>query len=281
MGEDGTPLHGMKMETVKPLRWIIGAAVSVAVVWTLFSAIGSPAGHRVQEVAPTREEGLPDPVAPAFAAPDPAPLESDRWDSVWALVARKVLVRDRPTTHSATVGRLSTVTPEGTDNIVQSLDRTVGRNGRVWVKVRFPSLPNGAEGWVPRNSIGGYGVVHTRLVVDLGSTRARLYRRDHLLFEAPIGIGEPQWPTPIGDFYIRNRLEGFGDPFYGPVAFGTSARSPVLTDWPAGGFVGIHGTDRPELIPGPVSHGCIRMSNRDVVELSRLMPIGTPVRVRA
>jgi hypothetical protein len=32
---------------------------------------------------------------------------------------------------------------------------------------------------------------------------------------------------------------------------GTSARSRVLTDWPAGGFIGIHGTDEPALIPGP------------------------------
>jgi hypothetical protein len=26
-------------------------------------------------------------------------------------------------------------------------------------------------------------------------------------------------------------------------AFGTSARSVVLTDWPDGGFIGIHGTN--------------------------------------
>jgi lipoprotein-anchoring transpeptidase ErfK/SrfK len=281
LGEDGPALYRVKMESRSRLLWIIGVAVSVAVVWTSLSAIGSPTDNEVKEVAATEDQRLPEPVAPAFAAPDPPPLGSDRWDSVWALVAREVLVRDRPAIRAEVVGRLSTVTPEGTDNIVQSVDRTIGRDGRVWVKVQFPSLPNGAEGWIPRNSIGGYGVVHTKLVVDLGSTTARLYRRGRLLYEAPVGIGQPRWPTPLGDFYIRNRLEGFGDPFYGPVAFGTSARSPVLTDWPAGGFVGIHGTNSPELIPGAVSHGCIRMSNRDVMELSRLMPIGTPVKVRA
>jgi lipoprotein-anchoring transpeptidase ErfK/SrfK len=94
-----------------------------------------------------------------------------------------------------------------------------------------------------------------------------------------VGVGQRRWPTPRGEFYVREKLAGFGDPFYGPVAFGTSARSPVLTDWPGGGFVGIHGTDRPELIPGRISHGCIRMRNADIVRLARLMPLGTPLTV--
>jgi lipoprotein-anchoring transpeptidase ErfK/SrfK len=75
-------------------------------------------------------------------------------------------------------------------------------------------------------------------------------------------------------------LTSYRSSFYGPVAFGTSARSSVLTDWPAGGFVGIHGTDRPDLIPGRVSHGCIRMQNRDIMRLARLMPVGTPLTIR-
>jgi lipoprotein-anchoring transpeptidase ErfK/SrfK len=89
-----------------------------------------------------------------------------------------------------------------------------------------------------------------------------------------------RWPTPRGTFYVRNRLERYASPTYGPLAFGTSARSETLTDWPAGGFVGIHGTNRPDLIPGRVSHGCIRMRNADILALGRLMPIGTPVVIR-
>jgi lipoprotein-anchoring transpeptidase ErfK/SrfK len=59
-----------------------------------------------------------------------------------------------------------------------------------------------------------------------------------------------------------------------------NARSAVLTDWPGGGFIGIHGTDRPDLLPGRISHGCIRLRNTDVVRLDRLMPVGTPVTIR-
>jgi lipoprotein-anchoring transpeptidase ErfK/SrfK len=72
---------------------------------------------------------------------------------------------------------------------------------------------------------------------------------------------------------------GFDSPVYGPLAFGTSARSPTLTYWPGGGFVGIHGTNQPYLLPGYVSHGCIRMPNESILKLNRLMPVGTPITI--
>jgi lipoprotein-anchoring transpeptidase ErfK/SrfK len=67
---------------------------------------------------------------------------------------------------------------------------------------------------------------------------------------------------------------------YGPLAFGLSARSAVLNDWPGGGFIGVHGTDQPGILPGRVSHGCIRMANADILRLGLLMPVGTPVTIR-
>jgi lipoprotein-anchoring transpeptidase ErfK/SrfK len=44
-----------------------------------------------------------------------------------------------------------------------------------------------------------------------------------------------------------------------------------------GGEYAIHGTNRPDLIGGFVSHGCIRMYNSDIRELYRLVDVGTPV----
>ena len=95
----------------------------------------------------------------------------------------------------------------------------------------------------------------------------------------PIGVGQAHSPTPRGEYYVREMLSKFDDPFYGPVAFGTSARSTTLTDWPGGGYIGIHGTDRPELVPGRISHGCIRMRNANIRRLARLMPLGTPITI--
>ncbi|MBW3593181.1 MAG: L,D-transpeptidase [Actinobacteria bacterium] len=147
------------------------------------------------------------------------------------------------------------------------------------MRVRLPVLPHGATGWVPRQALGAYATIRTRLVLDRTRLRAELHRGGKVVFRAPIGIGKGKWPTPAGDFYVRNRLTKFDDPFYGPIAFGTSARSAVLTDWPGGGFVGIHGTNRPGLLPGRVSHGCVRLRNGDILRLARLMPVGTPVRI--
>jgi hypothetical protein len=200
---------------------------------------------------------------------------------VWAAVERTVAARAAPGGAARVVTRLSTRTPEKTTNIVSVLDRRPDESGRLWVRVRLPVLPNNTTGWVPRSVLGGYHSVDAHLVVSLRRQRATLIRDRRTIFRARIGIGMPQWPTPTGDFYIRNKLTRYASPSYGPVAFGTNARSSVLSDWPAGGFIGIHGTNEPELVPGPVSHGCIRMRNHDILELARLMPVGTPLTIRA
>ena len=36
----------------------------------------------------------------------------------------------------------------------------------------------------------------------------------------------------------------------------------------------------PELLPGRVSHGCIRLRDRDILRLDRRMPVGTAVSIR-
>jgi lipoprotein-anchoring transpeptidase ErfK/SrfK len=191
-----------------------------------------------------------------------------------------VSVRASAQSNARVVARLASTTPEGTANIVLVLQRGRDRAGRLWVRVRLPVLPNGSTGWVPRQALGVYGFVNTHLVVDLERLSVTLFRDERPIFRAPIGAGRPEWPTPTGEFYIRNMLTRYKSPFYGPLAFGTSARSNVLTDWPGGGFVGIHGTDAPELLPGRVSHGCIRLRNQDILRLGRVMPVGTPVTIQ-
>lgn len=200
--------------------------------------------------------------------------------SRWGYVLEATAARSAPSGSARAVARIATATPLGNPNIVSVLGVHRDRRGRVWVRIRLPILPNGSTGWIRRHAIDALHVVRTHLVVDLAQLQTTLYRNDDEIFSAPIGIGQGRWPTPAGEFYVRERTRGFGNPFYGPVAFGLNARSRVLTDWPGGGFIGIHGTNEPDIIPGRISHGCIRMRNDAILRLSRLMPLGTPVTIR-
>jgi hypothetical protein len=262
--------------TVLALAVVVGAAAAL-----LGSELRPPRAPPQQdwtaEIAATAA-ALPAPPAPAIHVPRPRRLRHLRDVSTWAPVIKPVAARAAPSPEASLLLRLGTATPEGTTNIVRILGARA-RHGALWLHVSLPMLPNGTTGWVPRSALGGYGVVTTRLVIDLDRLRATLYRDGRPIFGAPVGVGTASSPTPLGHFYVRDRLTSYASPFYGPVAFGTSARS-AATDWPAGSFVGIHGTDRPDLVPGRVSHGCIRLRNDDILELSRLMPVGTPVIIR-
>jgi L,D-transpeptidase catalytic domain len=222
---------------------------------------------------------LPASPPPAFRPGRPKLLDRSETVSRWAPVVHETQARRAPSPDAPRIAALGTRTPEGTTNIVLVLrDRHL--DGALWVRVRLAVLPNNTTGWVPRSALGGYHFVHTHLVVNLERLVASLLEDGKVVFRAPVGIGQSRWPTPPGSFYVREKLTRFSNPFYGPIAFGISARSAVLTDWPSGGFVGIHGTNEPQLLPGRVSHGCIRLRNADIVRLSRLMPVGTPVTVR-
>jgi lipoprotein-anchoring transpeptidase ErfK/SrfK len=223
-----------------------------------------------------------DPVLPASPrsalAPVNVPLGS-RPAAYWAPVVAAAAARVGPA-EPAIAARVPARTPEGTTNIVLVLGQAERRQGELWVRVRVPGWPDDVRGWMPRTALGGYTPVRTRLVVNREQRTATLLRDGRPVFRTEVGVGAPQTPTPSGDFYVRNQLHKYRSPFYGPVAFGTSARSAQASDWPAGGFVGIHGTDRPDLIPGQISAGCIRMTNPDILRLARLMRVGTLVSVR-
>jgi lipoprotein-anchoring transpeptidase ErfK/SrfK len=225
-------------------------------------------------------KGLPAPVRPAFTPGPPRELGPRRFTTVWAPVRRTVSARRRPARAASPVAVVGRTTSDGTTNVVLVVGHRTGASGRLWIRVAMPTLPNGRTGWVPRSALGGYGTVDTHLVVDLRRFTATLLERGRPVFHARVGVGQSRWPTPRGRFYVRDRLTRYASPTYGPIAFGTSARSETLTDWPGGGYVGIHGTDQPSLIPGRISHGCIRMRNADILRLARRMPVGTPITVR-
>jgi hypothetical protein len=249
---------------------------------------GTAGGMAVVGASASRESAGPafarpalaEAASPALAIPPPRVLHDGPVLSRWAHVRHAIAARASPAPRSRVVARVSSRTPEGTVTPLPVTGRRRGRDGRLWMRVVLPVLPNGTSGWVRRTDLGAFEVNHHRLVVELARRRLTLFDGRRAVLRARVAVGRPGSPTPRGTFLVRNRLEHYVSPAYGPVAFGTSARSAVLTDWPDGGFVGIHGTDRPELVPGRISHGCVRLRNPDILRLARLMPVGTPVEFR-
>jgi len=258
----------------------LAAAITAATFVGLLLA-GLGVSHREKSIATaTGFAALPPAPAPVLKVGRPKMLSGERYVSRWTVVRRPTAAHAAPSASSVVVARLGGSAPEGTPNLLAVLRARTGAGGALWVLVRLPVLPNGTVGWVSRRSLGSYQVVKTHLVVDRRRLQATLYQNGKSVFTAPVGVGTAVAPTPAGDFTIRSKLTRYASPFYGPVAFGTTARSAVLTDWPDGGFIGLHGTNQPGLIPGRISHGCIRMRNEDIVRLSRLMPVGTPLAIR-
>ena len=220
------------------------------------------------------------PVAPAFEVPTPRPLALHRSGSRWAPVLRALVARRAPSDTAPSVARVDTRTPEGTANLVLALGRRIDARGRLWVHVRLPVLPNNNTGWVPRDALGGYVDVDTHLFVDLEHLTATLFEGRNPSSERVSALAVQLGRRRAGSSTSATSSRASTIRSTGPVAFGTSARSAVLTDWPAGGFVGIHGTNRRDLLPGRVSHGCIRLRNEDILALARVMPVGTPVTIR-
>jgi hypothetical protein len=206
-------------------------------------------------------------------------LSDDRTITRWAHPRKAVKIRLYPWRSARSFARVHRRTEDGFPEVYVALRSYVAEDGEPWIEVPVPMRPNGRRGWIPRSALGRLRIVRTRLVVDRRSLTATLRRKGRVVWRSRVGVGAPGTPTPRGSFYVRELLRvPSPDGLYGPYAFGTSAYS-VLSDWPGGGVVGIHGTNAPWLIPGRPSHGCVRVPNPQIRRLARLMPIGTPVRI--
>ena len=198
----------------------------------------------------------------------------------WANAAVRATAFEQPSATSPRVGRLRPLTEDGFPEVYVLLSEQRDAAGVTWVRLRLPQRPNDVTGWVRRAALGPYNLLHTRLVVNRRTLRITLYEHGKRRFRARVGVGAPDTPIPAGSFWIREKFRVTGNSLYGTRAMGTAAYSDVLTDWPGGGVIGIHGTNQPGLIPGRPSHGCIRVRNRDIERLYALTPVGTPLRIK-
>jgi len=189
-------------------------------------------------------------------------------------------VRSGPGRRYRTTDKLRFYTEDNAPENYLVLRSVVAADDKVWFQIRVPKRPNGSKGWVPRSALR-LRTVTTLFELDKSRQKAKLLRNGEKVWQSSVGIGAPGTPTPSGNYWVRERLSNLGgNAAYGPWAFGTAAYSR-LSDWPGGGVVGIHGTNAPGLLPGRVSHGCIRVPNWNILKLKELMPVGTPIWIHA
>ncbi|MEM9564655.1 MAG: L,D-transpeptidase [Actinomycetota bacterium] len=150
-----------------------------------------------------------------------------------------------------------------------------------WLKVRLPVRPNHRSGWIPAG-LAQVEELDLRVHIDLEARALSVRQGDQTLLSTPVAIGTADNPTPVGTFYVTDKLET-PDPLgaYGPFAIGLSGYSETLTEFAGGdGQIGIHGTNDPNSIGRDASHGCIRVPNDIVEQLAALLPLGTPIHIR-
>jgi hypothetical protein len=138
------------------------------------------------------------------------------------------------------------------------------------------------------------------VVIDLDENLLSFRKGDQTLWTAPIGTGtglrmetdKEAWDfsTPNGIFHVQFKEEN--PVWIAPDWFYLENKLPVPPPndkkryYPGGlgaaaVYIGhdlaIHGTDKPELLGQRVSHGCIRLSNRDALRLYHNVQVGTEV----
>jgi lipoprotein-anchoring transpeptidase ErfK/SrfK len=168
----------------------------------------------------------------------------------------------------------------GARTVLPVLAHAVAPNGGRWLRVMLPGRPNGSKGWIAQR-----GTVATttrwRLAVRTGSRRLLVYREGRRVRAFGAVVGKPSTPTPHGQFFVEESVRMLPGSPGGPFALTLSARSNVFREFEGGpGQVGIHGVANLGGTMGTaVSHGCIRLANRNVSWLAARVPAGTVVTI--
>ena len=117
-----------------------------------------------------------------------------------------------------------------------------------------------------------------RIVVSIADRKPAVLEGDRTVRIFETAVGAPKSPSPTGVYQIVNRI---ADPTWyskGKVV-PPGKCNPLGTRWlglSRKGY-GIHGTNRPNSIGRNASHGCIRMRNREVEELFKMVAVGEKV----
>jgi lipoprotein-anchoring transpeptidase ErfK/SrfK len=125
------------------------------------------------------------------------------------------------------------------------------------------------------------------LVADRNAFQLHLYEGLELSRSYTVAVGAVGFDTPAGLYHIQNKAvnpawsvpeSDWAGSLAGTVVPGGVPENPLKARW-LGIFdgAGIHGTDVTSSLGTAASHGCIRMSIPEVIELYDKVPVGAPI----
>ncbi|AWL11908.1 putative L,D-transpeptidase ErfK/SrfK [Saliniradius amylolyticus] len=156
--------------------------------------------------------------------------------------------------------------------------------------------------WLPK--VGQVVTIPSRFILPEGERRGIVvnlaeFRLYHFLgngkvMTAPVGIGRQGWETPTGETLvtgkntdpwwrvpdsIRAQAEAEGrelPEFVRPGPDNPLGKHVVTLNWP--GYL-FHGTNKDYGVGTRISHGCLRLYDKDIADLYQNVTVGTPVRI--
>jgi len=216
--------------------------------------------------------------------PNPAAIAREaalvaRYTNVLVRVPRTLPALARPQPGAAQVG----VVPAGSKYYGLPIVAWVGdfsADGR-WGLVELPYSWPRREGWIRIGSLDRR-TTRIRVDVDLSEHMVTVTKLGRVLFRAPGATGRSSSPTPVGDYFVTDRVPFSAGGSLGSYAFGISGIQPRLpAGWSGGNQLAIHGTNQPSSIGTSASAGCIRVSESTLARLKPLLAYGTPVVIHA
>ncbi|WP_010585685.1 L,D-transpeptidase family protein [Schlesneria paludicola] len=119
-------------------------------------------------------------------------------------------------------------------------------------------------------------------VVDLKEFALTVHLQGYYVKRYEVGIGKDS-SSPLGKFAVLDKMENpqYTDSRTGKVIEGNDPQNPLGKRWISlGNSYGIHGTIDPDSIGKAESRGCIRMRDRDIIEVYDFLVKGSEVMLR-
>lgn len=172
--------------------------------------------------------------------------------------------------------RITSPTPSGNARVF-----LVHAREGAWVQLVLPTRPNNQLGWARADHL--QLARHSwHLELSISDRMLRVWEGDRLEAETPVVVGKDASPTPLGRFYLNERVRPAEGTIYSPWILSTNAFSDSLERFSGEvPIFALHGGGYDSIVGSAISNGCVRVPPDLLAVLVPKIPIGTPIDIYA